>query len=121
MQLNDAIKGAIDARTRLATREAVVSPVIMSEQMYRLGQYTAEIESHLGDLEQEYEIKFAQSYSEYSKELSATAAKQKADVDLAELKGNIKRLSRYVSANWKAHTGIMARINHLDRESRGAV
>lgn len=129
--LDEAIKGMLDAESRLSSRQAVVSPTIISEQMYRLGQYASATEKLLGDAEEAYEIEWAKKYTmytepyalsdengniTYAKSLSATAAKQRADVDTAAAKGNIKRLSRYVSSCWKIHTGAMARINHLNNE-----
>ena len=127
MTLDDALKGMFVARKKLSSPEVVSNPSLISEHTYRLGQYTAEVERFLGEAEKEYEIKWAKKYSEYTvnvdplgKGLSATAAKQQADVDTAEDKGNIKELTRLVGSSWKLHTGSMARYNHLQNEMRGA-
>lgn len=118
MTLEQILAGIQDAESNLSTREAIVSPAIISTHMYRLGQYASALEKVLGDCEEEYEITWAKSYNTHSETLSATAAKQKADVDCAIDKGNIKRLTRYVSSSWRNQTGAMARINHIYAESK---
>lgn len=119
MKLDDALEGMLDAREQLLKREALHNPTIISEQTYRLGQYTAEVERFLGEAEKEYEIKWAREYNLAIVKLAATAAKQKADVECAENKGNIKELTRLVGSSWKIHTGNMARWNHLQAEMKG--
>ena len=122
MNLETALKGLLDAEAKLSERTTMMSPNLISENMYRLGQYTAAVERHLGDIEEEYEVTWARNYTlGLEEKLSATAAKIQADVATSTQKGQMKRLSRYVSSSWRLHTGAMARINHLQAESRGAV
>lgn len=122
MDLQTALKGMLDAQDKLSTPEVMASPVLISEQMYRLGQYTSAVERELGDIEEEYEINWSDDYRRALEDkMSVTAAKQHADVENSEDKGQIKRLSRYVSSSWKVHTQCMARYNHLTQENRGAV
>lgn len=131
--LEQALLGIADAEQHLASREAIVSPSIISQQMYRLGQYTSALEKILGDCEAEYEKKWATQYSMYTepytvvdkngkeskaKSMSATAAENRANIDCAADKGNLKRLKRYVDSSWKNQTGAMARINHLIAEHK---
>lgn len=133
MTLEQILAGIEDAEKNLATRQAITSPTIISEHMYRLGQYTSALEKYLGDAEAEYEVKWANIYSSHTapypvtdekgnisskQAMSATAAKQQADVETAEDKGNIKRLTRYVASSWKNQTGAMARINHISNEMK---
>lgn len=125
MTLEQILKGIESAESKLASREAIDNPTIISAHMYRLGQYTSALEKYLGDCEAEYEVTWAKIYNSYIsplekgvKPLSATAAKQQADVDTAADKGNIKRLTRYVSSSWRNQTGAMARINHIQAESK---
>lgn len=120
MDLNTAIKGMLDAEAKLGSRATMLSPIEISENMYRLGQYTAEVEKHLGDIEEDYEILYATEYKKaLETEKSVTAAKLKADLETAEGKGQIKKLSRYVSSAWKVHNGAMARWKHLNAEVKG--
>lgn len=131
--LQQALDGIADAESKLGSRQAIHSPTVISENMYRLGQYTSALEKILGDCEQEYEIEWARIYNAYTapypvtdkkgnitqkQSMSATAAKQQADVDTAKDKGNIKRLTRYVSSSWRNQTGAMARINHISAEQK---
>lgn len=123
MTLEQILAGIEDAEKKLATKQAITSPSIISENMYRLGQYTSALEKYLGDCEAEYEVAWAKTYNGYTsplekgvKPLSATAAKQQTDVDTAADKGNIKRLTRYVSSSWRNQTGAMARINHIEAQ-----
>lgn len=124
MNLDQILAGIEDAEKKLATKQAITSPSIISENMYRLGQYTSALEKYLGDCEAEYEVTWASTYNAYTtpepgkKPISATAAKQQTDVDTAADKGNIKRLTRYVSSSWRNQTGAMARINHIQQETK---
>lgn len=122
LTLEDAVIGMLDAESKLSSREALVSPHLISENMYRLGQYASAVEKHLGEIEEELEIKQAEVYMRLMTEgKSATGAKQAADAETAALKGQIKKLSRYVSSSWRIHTGAMARWNHIISEQKGAV
>lgn len=151
MNLNTALDGLLDAEARLTDPATMMSPSLLSEQMYRLGQYTSAVEKELGDLEKDYEIDWADEYKSaligekewikdpnyiptsdatdtdtvgetvIRKPMSTTAAKNHADMETAEMKGQIKRLSRYVSSAWKVHMSAMARIKHLESENKGSV
>lgn len=122
MTVEQALQGMMDAEEKLSTRRAVSDPAYISEQMFRLGQYASALEQFLGDAEEEYETEWAEKYkSHLSKPLSATAAKQQADMDMAAMKGNIKKLQRYVSAAWHVHMSCMARHKHLASEMKGSI
>ena len=129
MTLPQILAGIEDAESKLGSRQAIHSPTIISENMYRLGQYTSALEKILGDCEQEYEVKWATAYKQattgsmdedgkLTKGLSATASEHKANIETAKDKGNIKRLTRYVSSSWRNQTGAMARINHIIAETK---
>lgn len=127
MNVEEALRGLKDAESKLSTRQAVANPALISEEMYRLGQFASALEQHLGDAEEEYEVEWADLYAQltlptlHGKPLSATAAKQMADIQMAESKGNIKKLQRYVSAAWHVHMSCMARHKHLESQMRGSV
>lgn len=132
MNIETALRGLKDAESKLSQKYAVANPALISEEMYRLGQFASALEQFLGDAEEEYETNWAKCYHAYtttstydgkvmSKALSATAAKQKADVDMAVAKGNIKKLQRYVSAAWHVHMSCMARHKHLSNEMKGSM
>lgn len=121
MDLKTAIDGMLSAKARLRSAAAVSSPSVLSEQMYRLGQYVSAIEDHLADLEEDYEKQEAGILRREMDELghSATAASARVKIELGALEGQIKRLSRIVAASWKQSNTAMARYNHLDKEMRG--
>jgi chromosome segregation ATPase len=128
MDLETAVKGMMDAKARLQSKAAVTSPSILSEQMYRLGQYTSAIEDHLADLEEDYEKQEAAILKRElhpegfeAKRNSATGAGVEVKIELGELEGQIKRLDRVVKASWKQGNTAMARYNHLLNEMKGAV
>lgn len=122
MDIETAMRGLLDAEAKLSTATAIHQPVVISENLYRLGQYTSALEKRLGDLEEHYEIESARVYAAaLATEKSATAAKNRTDMEMAALKGQIKRLSRYVGSSWKIHTACMARVNHLKNEMQGSV
>lgn len=122
MKLNDAIDRIREIEAELSTHRVMINPHKLSELMFKLGQYTSVVEKELGDIEERYEIVYSEHYSDaLNTEKSITAAKQRADLLTAEIKGQIKKLSRYVASSWKVHQSAMARWKHLNEEMKGSV
>lgn len=123
LTLEEAVKGMLDAQEKLRTGQAKQMPAYLSEQNYKLAQFTASVDYHLGQLEEEYEIKESQILRESirDKKMSATAAEKEVKIQLGEVEGQIKYLSRITKAAWSLHMGNMARFNHLQSEMKGAI
>lgn len=122
MEVHEIIAKIAETEKALFIASRNHNPAEISDQMMLLSGYTSALDKALGDAEQEFEIKWANTYKELrsgDKPMSATAASNEADMLSAEDKGNIKRLSRYVASSWKNHTSAMARINHLNAEWNG--
>lgn len=123
LSLEQGIEGMLSAQDNLRTNQAKEIPAYLSEQFYRLGQFTAVVEYHLALAEQQYERDEAQILSNAIRErkMSATAAEKEVKIELGEREGQIKYLTRITKAAWSQHMGAMARFNHLIQESKGAV
>jgi|SRR5690242_10449854 len=122
MDLTEALQGVLDTEEKLRQPGVESAPETLSTLMYTLGQYASALEKELGNLEEEYEREWASEYKEAltSLKLSATAAKQHADVENADVKGQIKRLTRFVNSAWKVHQQCMARWKHINNQDAGA-
>lgn len=115
MDLDTAIKGIFDAEGKLRSTQGVDNPVFISENMMRLSHYTGAAENHLAEYEKDYEIKFAtelkiRMFEELKK---VTQAEREVDIELAELKGQIKYLTRLIASAWKQVGVAQSRFNHL--------
>ena len=78
LNLTDAIAGMLDAQNNLRTNQAKEIPLYLSEQFYRLGQFTAAVEYHLALEEQKYEADEANilRIAIRERKMSATAAEK---------------------------------------------
>lgn len=123
LSLQDSLKGMFEAEDNLRTKRAKEQPTYLSEQFYRLGQYTAAVENHLGELEQWYEESEAEIMRDAmrTRGMNPTAAKAEVKMELGDKEGEIKYLSRICKAAWQVHTGAMARVKHLENEMKGNV
>ena len=123
LSLEQGVAGMLDAQNNLRTNQAKEVPIYLSEQFYRLGQFTAVVEYHLALEEQRYEADEANilRVAIREKKMSATAAEKEVKIDLGEREGQIKYLTRITKAAWAQHMGAMARFNHLIQESKGAI
>lgn len=115
MDLEEAIKGMLDARKNLRSQQGINDPNYMSTQMDRLAQYTGAVEEHLADLEKEYEEQRTTLYMKLSKEVSATQAENESKAQVGTLSADMKRLTRLVNSSWKIVGEKQSRINHLER------
>lgn len=120
MDLQQAIKGMLDAESALRTRQGINDPVTMSSQMMRLSQYLGAVEEHLAEYEKDYEINLASALRNYmiTQNMKPTPAEARAKMDLGETKGQIVYLSRLVTSGWRQVGVIQSRINHLIREAQ---
>jgi hypothetical protein len=123
ISLEEAIDGMLSAQNNLRTNQAKEMPAYLSEQFYRLGQFTAAVEYHLALEEQRYEADEAiiLKIAIRERKMSATAAEKEVKIDLGVREGQIKYLTRITKAAWSQHMGAMARFNHLIQESKGAI
>ena len=122
MDINEAVTGMLDARAQLRTRKGINDPFFISEQMQRLAQYTGAVEEHLAEVEEQQEIEEEQAFRKYSAEgKSVNAAQDAAKYDTAKLKGEIKKLKRYVGSSWSIVGVAQSRFNHLQKDTVGQV
>lgn len=119
MELNVALQGLFNAENSLRTPVGITNPVLMSEQMMRISQYTAAVEETLAELERDFEVQYATMLKEriLDGNMKVTQAEREVDIVLAEVKGQIKYLTRIVSSAWRQVGIIQSRINHLTREA----
>ena len=119
MELNVALKGMLTSEAKLRTPEGVNQPVYMSAHMMRLSQYTGAVEERLAEYERNFEVEYAHLMKEYliDKKMKVTQAERMVDIETAELKGQIKYLTRLVSSAWRQTGIIQSRINHLVKEA----
>lgn len=120
MDLKVALKGMLDAQNALRSKEGVLNPSFMSENMMRLSQYTGAVEEHLAGYEKDFEITYATRLRYFMVELkmNVTASERQVEIETAELKGQIKYLTRLVSSSWRQVGVIQSRVNHLVKEAQ---
>lgn len=120
MDLETALKGMLDAENSLRSKEGVNNPVFMSENMMRLSQYAGAVEEHLAQCEKDFETQYAHELKIriFREGVKITQAEREIDIKLAELKGQIKYLTRLVASAWKQTNIIQSRIQHLIKESQ---
>lgn len=118
MKIDDAVKGLLDARAKLRTKQGVTDPSFISEQMQRLTQYTGAVEENLAPLEEELEVKEMQRFLHYTKTegKSVNQAEILAKQEVGSLKGEIAKLKRLVNSSWSIIGVAQSRWNHLNAE-----
>lgn len=123
MELEQALKGMETAKTALRSRQGITSPSYMSEHMDRLAAYTSAVEDHLAQFEFNLEHQERAAYIKALMQPKATpsSSEKTAKYEVAELKGQIKRLSRLVGSAWRLVGEKQSRFNHLEKEARGQV
>lgn len=119
MELNVALTGMFDAQKELRSQSAISNPSVLSEQMMRLSAYTSAVEEKLADYEKDFETEtaFQLKVRLIDNHMKVTQAERETDILTAELKGQIKYLTRLTSSSWKIVGVIQSRINHLVREA----
>lgn len=119
MELDKALEGLFDAERNLRSAEGVNNSVFMSTQMMRLSQYTGAVEERLAEYEKDIEIRSAGLLKQYmiDEKMKVTQAERMVDIEISEVKGQIKYLTRVTGSVWKQVGVIQSRINHLAREA----
>lgn len=119
MDLDNSIKGMLDAEEKLSSTQGVNNPVYISTQMQRLSQYTGNAENILAEYERDYEQDFARKLKHYmiEKGMKPTAAERQVDIELGEIKGQIKYLTRMTASAWRRVGVAQSRWNHLVKEA----
>lgn len=119
MELDSALKGMFDAQNNLRVAQAINDPARLSKHMYRLSQYTGAVETHLAELERDFDIEYAHKLNGFIMEegIKPTPAEAKVKMVMGEQKGQITYLSRIVASSWKQVGVIQSRINHVLKES----
>lgn len=120
MELNIALEGMFNAENALRSREGVNNPTYLSEHMMRLSQYVGAVEEKLAEYEKDLEVSYAVGLKEYLlvQKMKVTEGQRMVEIDMAELKGQVKYLTRLVSSAWKQVGVAQSRVNHLVRESQ---
>lgn len=123
MELDVAVKGMLKTEANLRSREGIMNPVYMSENMMRLSQYTGAVEEKLADYERDLERQTAQLLRQYliDEKIPVTKAERLVKSELGETKAQVVYLTRIVGSAWKQVGVIQSRINHLVRESQTQV
>lgn len=117
MDLDVAIRGLLQIRKEMRSQKGVKDPMVISESMQRLAQYTGAVEEELANLEEELEHTEMGKFLSYKNQgmsvnMSETLAKQ----EVGELKGQIAKLTRLVNSSWKIISTAQSRYNHLKTE-----
>lgn len=123
MELDAAIKGMLKAQADLRSRDGVANPTYMSRLMMTLSAFTSAVEEHLAQYEKDYETQEAQVLRRciITEGKSATAAEKYVKMEMGELEGQIKYLTRLVGAAWKEVGVIQSRYNHLIKEATSQI
>jgi hypothetical protein len=118
MELNDALDKMLKVESSLRAPGINSDPAGLSVRMSKLSQYTGAVEEKLAEYEKDLEVKYATQLKVYllDNKMKVTEAERHVDMDLAELKGQVKYLGRLVASSWKQVGVIQSRINHLVRE-----
>lgn len=118
MDLQIAIRGTLDAREQLRSKQGTADPAFISEQMTRLSHYIGAVEEGLAELEEQYETDMATKLRKYQLDdnMAASAAENRARMDLGNTKGRIAYLNRIVKSGWKIVGACQSRWNHLNQE-----
>jgi len=121
MNLEDATKGMMDARAKLRTKQGVIDPNFISEQMQRLTQYTGAVEEHLADLEEQLELEEMNKFVAYTQAQGKTVnqAEILTKMEVGATKGKIAKLKRYVNSSWQIVGVAQSRVNHLQKSTIG--
>jgi hypothetical protein len=123
MNLQVAVKGMMEARAQLRSKQGVSDPAFISEQMQRLAQYNGAVEEHLAAMEEKLEIEEMQRFLYYSNEekKSVNQSELLAKQEVGAQKGEIAKLKRYVNSSWQIVGVAQSRWNHLQKSIVGQI
>lgn len=119
MDIEQALIGMKNAQEKIRTAGAINNPTFLSSQMMRLSAYTAATEEYLAKYEKDLEIQEGQLLKQYmiDQHMKVSHAERMIDIEISELKGQIKYLTRLVKSAWGQVGVIQSRINHLNKEA----
>ena len=122
MDIETALKGMMDAKRRLESRDSINIPTVLSENMDRLATYTSAVEEHLADLEEALEVLESKKWIDAVKDgKSPSAADTISKRETSKQRGEVKRLTRLVASSWKLVGVKQSRWNHLNAEMKQQV
>lgn len=119
MDLQTAVDAMMKTRGALQSKQGVSNPSFISENMQRLTMYTAAVEVHLAELEEEHETNMTTKFVKYTNgefAISPSAAETKVRFETGITKGKVAKLKRYVSSSWQIVSTAQSRWNHLNTE-----
>lgn len=117
MNLEDAVKAMLKTREALRSKQGIIDPNFISENMQRLTQYTSAIEEHLAEAEKELENEMHNIFIQETRAgTSVSQSETLARFKTKQLKGEIEKLSRYVKSSWAIIGVAQSRVNHLSKE-----
>lgn len=117
MTLDEVINGIVSTREELRSPDALVAPVVLSENMYKLAQYVSAAEEIVADIESELIVFEAEKTREYSRNnWSDTKVNQKVRLDSAEKRATVARLNKLIDSSWRLINVSQSRRNHIAEE-----
>jgi len=122
MDLQTSIKGMLDARSALRSPRGINDPSYISEQMQRLTQFCGSVEEHLAELEEKIEVDEMNIFNGWRADgKSVNQAETLAKQEVGALKGQVKKLKRYVDSSWSIIGVAQSRVNHLSKVIVGQI
>jgi len=117
MTLEEVIKGIKETREELRSPDALIAPVVLSENMYKLAQYVSAAEEIVADIESEMILFEAEKVRELSKNnWSDTKVNQKVRLESAANRATIARLNKLIDSSWRLINVSQSRRNHIAEE-----
>jgi len=117
MTLEEVIKGIKETREELRSPDALVAPVVLSENMYKLAQYVSAAEEIVADIEADMILFEAEKVKELSKNnWSDTKVNQKVRLESASNRAIIARLNKLIDSSWRLINVSQSRRNHIAEE-----
>lgn len=121
MNLDTAIAGVLQERSALQQKEGTSNPTYISEHMQLLAQFNSALEERVGEAQKKVELKEAELFKEYIKNMSVNAAQTKIKYELAADKSEIAYLQRLCNTSWRFISVSQSRINHLLAEANNQI
>lgn len=122
MLLATSLKGMLDAREALQSKEGLSLPSFISEQTVRLAQYTGAVEEVLAEGEAELVRKTSTRFKEYMEAgKSANMAGELLKYDFVEERAEVVKLTRLCNSSWKIISVSQSRVKHLIAEATNQI
>ena len=122
MLLATAMKGMLEARSALQSKEGLSLPSYISEQTQRLAQYTGAVEETLAEGEADLVRKTSTKFKEYMDAgKSANMAGELLKHDFIEERAEVVKLTRLCNSSWKIISVSQSRVKHLIAEATNQI